>query len=263
MKEIITPRMVYDIFVNISDADWRLMGFDQRNKRRFRPEDLIIKIFPIPPVAIRPSVKADFLASGSSEDTINNKLADILKDNAKLRKFRDKENITDEERKYLVDFARLLQYNVASYSSNDSCLPTSIQKSSSRPVKSITERLKGKDGRIRKNLMGKRVNFCARSVITSDPNLSLDELGVPLKIAMGVTVNDVVTPFNIDKLTELVRNGRYNYPGANMACGWCSWKSQIPTCRVWFGCGAWCWNSGRNNTNCRMTADMVAGIKRD
>jgi DNA-directed RNA polymerase II subunit RPB1 len=83
-------------------------------------------------------------------------------------------------------------------------------------VKSVTERLKGKGGRIRNNLMGKRVNYCARSVITSDPNLSLDELGVPIKIAMGVTINEVVTPFNIDKMKELVRNGRYNYPGANL-----------------------------------------------
>jgi len=113
VREVLTPRMVYDILVNISDADWKLMGFDQRNQRRFRPEDLIIKNFPIPPVAIRPSVKADFLANGSSEDTLNNKLADIIKASQRLRKFVEKENPTEEERKYQIDFLKCQQYNVA------------------------------------------------------------------------------------------------------------------------------------------------------
>jgi len=61
----------------------------------------------------------------------------------------------------------------------------------------------------------KRVNFSARTVITSDPNLGLDELGVPIKIAMNITFPEVVTPFNIDRLNKLVRNGRDVYPGAN------------------------------------------------
>lgn len=216
VREILTPRIVYDILVNISDADWKLMGFDQRNHRRFRPEDLIIKHFPIPPVAIRPSVKADFMASGTSEDTLNNKLADILKASQRLRKYSEKENPTEEERKYLIDFLKCQQYNVAVYFDNDTSLPKSAQKSCGRPVKSISERLKGKTGLIRNNLMGKRVNYCARSVITSDPNLSLDQLGVPIKIAMNLTFTEVVTPQNYDRLMKLVRNGRFKYPGANM-----------------------------------------------
>jgi len=216
VREVLTPRMVYDILVNISDADWKLMGFDQRNQRRFRPEDLIIKNFPIPPVAIRPSVKADFLANGSSEDTLNNKLADIIKASQRLRKFVEKENPTEEERKYQIDFLKCQQYNVAVYYDNDTNLPKSAQKSCGRPVKSISERIVGKTGLIRNNLMGKRVNYCARSVITSDPNLSLDELGVPIKIAMNLTFTEVVTPHNYNRLMELVRNGRYKYPGANM-----------------------------------------------
>lgn len=216
VREVLTPKMVYEILVNISDADWKLMGFDQHNQRRFRPEDLIIKNFPIPPVAIRPSVKADFLTTGTSEDTLNNKLADIIKASQRLRKYTEKENPTEEERKYLIDFLKCQQYNVAVYYDNDTNLPKSAQKSCGRPVKSISERLRGKTGLVRNNLMGKRVNYCARSVITSDPNLSLDELGVPIKIAMNLTVIEVVTPFNYDRLMKLVRNGRYNYPGANM-----------------------------------------------
>jgi DNA-directed RNA polymerase II subunit RPB1 len=66
---------------------------------------------------------------------------------------------------------------------------------SGRPIKSIGQRLKGKEGRVRGNLMGKRVDFSARSVITPDPNLSLDELGVPWSIALNMTIPEVgVTP---------------------------------------------------------------------
>ena len=94
-------------------------------------------------------------------------------------------------------------------------LPRSEQKSGGRPIKSISERLQGKQGRLRNNLEGKRTNFCARSVISSDPNIGIDELGVPIKIAMSLTFPERVTPFNINKLMKFVRNGRDTYPGAN------------------------------------------------
>jgi DNA-directed RNA polymerase II subunit RPB1 len=64
-------------------------------------------------------------------------------------------------------------------------------------------------------MITKRVDFSARTVITSDPNLSLDEVGVPIKIAMNVTIPEIVTPYNIDRLSKLVKNGRTVYPGAN------------------------------------------------
>merc|ERR1711916_268813 len=96
-----------------------------------------------------------------------------------------------------------------------SSILTCEQKMGGKKFKSISERVKSKKGRIRGNLMGKRVNFSARSVITSDPNLKLHELGVPKKIAMEITFPEVVTAYNIKRLTNLVGNGRYNYPGAN------------------------------------------------
>ncbi len=209
--ETLTPARLYNIFKLIDDNDWRLMGFDPTKNR---PENLIIKYFPIPPVAIRPSVRLEMLSSGPSEDGLTSKLADIVKDNARLRKQLDKTLITGEESKYNQDYQQLLQYDIATYFDNESTLPKSEQKGA-KASKSVSERLKGKTGRIRGNLMGKRVDFCARTVITSDPNLGLDELGVPIKIAMNVTFPEVVTPFNIDRLTKLVRNGREVYPGAN------------------------------------------------
>jgi len=186
------------------------MGFDPTKNR---PESFIIKNFPIPPVAIRPSVRLEMLSSGPSEDGLTAKLADIVKDNGRLKKQKDKTLITGEESKYNQDYQQLLQFDIATYYDNETSLPKTEQKG--RASKSVSERLKGKTGRIRGNLMGKRVDFSARTVITSDPNLGLDELGVPIKIAMNITFPEVVTDFNIDKLTKLVRNGREVYPGAN------------------------------------------------
>lgn len=71
-----------------------------------------------------------------------------------------------------------------------------MSKSGGKKIKSIRSRLKGKEGRLRGNLMGKRVDFSARTVITPDPNLELDQLGVPKSIAMTLTIPEVVTPQN-------------------------------------------------------------------
>jgi len=91
--------------------------------------------------------------------------------------------------------------------------PTHKHKSG-KPLKAIKERLKGKEGRIRSNLMGKRVDFSARSVITPDPSLDLDELGVPIRVAINMTIPETVTQHNIDEMRNLVSNGPNLWPGA-------------------------------------------------
>ena len=213
IREVLTPRMVYDILKNVSDNDYKIMGFDPSI---CRGEDFIIKNFPIPPIAIRPSVKMSISSTTNYEDMLTGKLVDIIKANMRIRKQIDKESTSGEEPKYLNDNVQLLQYHIATYFDNENMnLPKSEQKSGGRPTKSISDRIRGKTGRIRGNLMGKRTDFSARTVITSDPNLSLDDLGVPIKIAMNITFPEVVTPYNIDEMTKLVKNGRYVYPGAN------------------------------------------------
>lgn len=89
-----------------------------------------------------------------------------------------------------------------------------LKHKSGQPLKAIRERLKGKEGRLRGNLMGKRCDFTARSVITCDPNLKLDQLGVPKEIAMNMTIPEVVTEQNFQYLTNLVHNGPFTWPGA-------------------------------------------------
>lgn len=209
IKQIIPPDMCYDILKNISDTDCRIMGLDPK---KTRPEDMVLKVFPVPPVAVRPSVKADFLASSTMEDDLTLKLADIIKSNVRIR--RHKESLNESSARYSQDHVHLLQYHVATYFDNDNvCIPRAETRG--KCIKSLSSRFKGKPGRIRGNLMGKRVDFSARTVITPDPGIDINQLGVPLKVAMTLTFPEVVTPHNIDRLQQLVRNGRYKYPGAN------------------------------------------------
>jgi DNA-directed RNA polymerase II subunit RPB1 len=210
--EVLTPRDCYNILRNVSDIDCTLLGF---NPKSARPEDLIISRFPVPPVIIRPTSKIDFLASSTMEDSLTLKISDIVTSNQRLRAQLDKETIENDIQNYSNTAHALLQYQVATFFDNESIsLPRSEFKTGN-PTKSISDRIKGKAGRVRSNLMGKRVDFSGRSVITPDPYINIDQLGVPKKIAMELTIPEEVTPFNIKYLTGLVKNGRDIYPGAN------------------------------------------------
>lgn len=208
-RQVLPPEAIYDILKNISDEDCKILGIDPT---RTRPEDLVHKVFPVPPVQVRPSARGDFSGGSSMEDDLTHKLADIVK--ANMRIIKNKENQGENNVKYNADHAHLLQYHVGTYIENDSMtLLKSEQKG--KPFKSLASRLKGKPGRVRGNLMGKRGDFTGRTVITSDPTISTNQLGVPVKMAMNLTFPEVVTPYNYDYLTKLVNNGRDVYPGAN------------------------------------------------
>ena len=205
LKESLSARKCYNILRNISDVDSFILGFDN-----FRPEDMIIHIMPIPPVSIRPSAKINFMSSATREDSLTLKIAEIINSNSRVR------NEMNKDKGNIEDLHTLLQYHVATYFDNNSTsLPTSEFKTGGLPIKSISDRIKGKEGRVRNNVMGKRVDFSGRSVITSDPNINIDEIGVPLKMAKILTIPEEVTPRNINYLTELVKRGPNNYPGAN------------------------------------------------
>lgn len=209
IRHNLTPEICYDILKNISDTDCMILGLDPK---RTRPESMIHKIFPVPPVAVRPSAKVDFMDSATKEDDLTHKLSDIIKANIRIRKY--KESAGENTTRFAQDYVHLLQYHVGTYFDNETmCLPRAEQRN--KLSKSISSRLKGKDGRIRGNLMGKRVDFSARSVITPDPNIDINQLGVPRKVAMNLTFPEIVTPSNIAFLQQLVRNGRDKYPGAN------------------------------------------------
>ena len=108
----------------------------------------------------------------------------------------------------------MVQYHVSTLFNNDIKGISPATTRSGRPMKTFTERLKGKEGRIRHNLMGKRVDYSARSVISPDANLDIDQLGVPYRVAMNLTFPETVNQYNINDLYKKVRNGNKVYPGA-------------------------------------------------
>ena len=204
-KELLNVETVQNIFERISDEDSHFMGF---NENWCRPEWLLCSVLPVPPPSVRPSVKQD--NSQRMDDDLTHKLSDIIKANNSLR-----HKIQSGTKQDIIqDLTNSLQYHVATLVDNE--LPGISQAThrSGRPLKSLRQRLKGKEGRIRNNLMGKRVDFSARSVITPDPNLELDQLGVPLKIASNLTIPETVNKFNLERLTHLVQNGPNKWPGA-------------------------------------------------
>ncbi|KAG0233948.1 DNA-directed RNA polymerase II subunit rpb1 [Actinomortierella wolfii] len=204
-KRTLTPSDAYHILKRISDEDVAAMGLSPEFAR---PEWMIMTVLPVPPLAVRPSIQMD--GSSTGEDDLTHKLFAIIKTNADV--FRCMQDGTPAH--LLQQHENLLQYHVATYMDNDIAGQPAAAHKNGRPLKSIRARLKGKEGRLRGNLMGKRVDFSARTVITGDPNLSIDEVGVPRSIARTLTYPELVTPYNIDKLQELVRNGPTEHPGA-------------------------------------------------
>jgi len=206
-KEI-TPSDVLTIFRSISEDDLQRLGL---NIDYARPEWMVLTVLPVPPPAVRPSISVDGTSQGMrSEDDLTFKLSDIIRANSNVRRCEQEGSPAH----IYEEFRALLQYHVATYMDNDIAgLPKSIQKTG-RPLKAIRARLKSKEGRLRGNLMGKRVDFSARTVITGDPNLDLDQVGVPRSTARILTFPERVTLYNIHKLSELVRNGPDTHPGA-------------------------------------------------
>lgn len=207
--QILTAQFIYDTFCAISDADCLVLGFDPTKSR---PEDMIIVNFPVPPVQVRPSVRVEISSTSTFDDDLTHKIIDIIKHNETLKNNKGNGSLVKSS---CNDDYVLLQIHVATFFANDSAgFPVSQQKNK-KATKSLSERLKGKEGRVRANLMGKRVDMSGRTVITSDPNISLNEVGIPLMIAMNLTYPEIVTTQNIHYLTQLVRNGKKKYPGAN------------------------------------------------
>jgi len=201
------PEMVLKQFKRITDEDMVFLGY---HPVWSRPEWFLLTVLPVAPPAVRPSVKPD--AQQRSEDDLTHIYSHIVRTNQDLRAA-----IQENKAEHVVENLRLiLQFLVASLVSNKIKGASPMTQRSGRPLQNICSRLNTKHGRIRGNLMGKRVNFSARSVITGDPNLSIRYLGVPLNIAKNITKPVIVNDRNRDFLTHLVQNGPNTYPGAKI-----------------------------------------------
>tara|TARA_Y100000389_G_scaffold16351_2_gene14445 strand:- start:2347 stop:6789 length:4443 start_codon:yes stop_codon:yes gene_type:complete len=203
----LTCEMVLTILRRISDEDVTFMGF---NPLWSRPDWFVCQVLAVPPPAVRPSVKHD--SQQRSEDDISHIIVNIIKANTTLLDKIQK----NASSKVIEDWTTVLQYYIATMVDNKIPGVASVAQRSGRALKSIKERLIGKQGRVRGNLMGKRVDYSARSVISPDAVLSIRELGVPKKIAMNITFPQTVNKRNRKYLTTLLRNGPDVYPGANI-----------------------------------------------
>jgi len=202
----ITPIEILERLIKMTDNDLRILGVSPENARL---EWVIFTVLPIPPVCARPSITLD---SGiRSEDDLTHKLVDVIRINQRLR-----ENI-DAGAPHLIveDLWELLQYHITTYFDNQvSGIPPARHRSG-RALRTLTQRLKGKEGRFRSNLSGKRVDFSARSVISPNPFISINEVGVPIEIAKILTIPTNINDWNIEEMKQLVLNGPFNHPGAN------------------------------------------------
>jgi len=202
----ITPIEILERLKKISDVDHRILGISPENARL---EWVIFTVLPIPPVCARPSITLD---SGiRSEDDLTHKLVDVIRINQRLR-----ENI-DAGAPHLIveDLWELLQYHFTTYINNQITGIPPARHRSGRAYQTLTGRLTGKEGRFRKNLSGKRVDFSARSVISPNPYLSINEVGVPIEVAKILTISTNVNDWNIEELKQMIIDGPFKHPGAN------------------------------------------------
>ncbi|RLF35524.1 MAG: DNA-directed RNA polymerase subunit A' [Thermoplasmata archaeon] len=191
----LTPSEIREWLEKIPDEDLPLLDI---NKEAARPEWMVLTVLPVPPVTVRPSVT---LESGErSEDDLTHKLVDVIRINQRLQENRD----AGAPQLIVEDLWELLQYHITTYLDNQTSGIPPARHRSGRPLKTLAQRLKGKEGRFRSNLSGKRVNFSARTVISPDPNLSINEIGVPIEVAKELTVPVKVTMHNIEWCKKLI-----------------------------------------------------------
>ncbi len=204
-KKRLFPTNVREILENIPNEELKKIGVDPTS---VRPEWAILTYLLVPPVTVRPSI---ILESGErSEDDLTHKLSDIIRANQRLW-----ENLNAGAPEVIIeDLWDLLQFHVTTFFDNTVSRIPPARHRSGQPLKTITERIKGKEGRIRKNLAGKRVNYSARTVLSPDPYININEVGIPYEIARVITVAETVNDMNIEYMKKLIQRGE-EYPGAN------------------------------------------------
>ena len=197
------PLRILNLFKRISTLDCELLGM---NSAEGRPEMFIWQYVPVSPVCIRPSVPQD---GATTEDDLTSKASDIVNINTMLREGL----LSGQPVATIMEQWDFLQLQIAMMINSD--IP-SVKPSGYHPgIRGFCQRLKGKQGRFRGNLSGKRVDFSGRTVISPDPNLSVTEVAVPELVAKNLTFPEKVSRYNIKKLRDCVRRGTNKWPGAN------------------------------------------------
>lgn len=203
----ITGNKAYLILSNIDSKTAACLGFEKQH-----PVCLIWKTFPVPPLHLRPPMS--FEPGTRVQDDWTTKLYDIIKTTVNMEQYYNTPYDTQ-----ISQYYQRLSFSLHKYCDNDSGSAASdgarwIQRNG-QPLNGSRQLLEGKEGRMRGNLMGKRVNECARTVIGPDPNIRVEQVGVPIEFCKTLTFTEVVSDLNIEYLQALVNNGAHVWPGAN------------------------------------------------
>lgn len=193
-KVKISTDEIYSILLNVKDDDIRILGFDPTTTH---PKSLVFKILPVIPPRSRPFIVTENVIC---DDDLTIGYSEIIKANNHIMNC----NLSDPKRQKYID---ALIFRIKTLMDNSNM---KAKHTNSRPMKGLKERLCGKDGLIRSNLMGKRGNFSARTVIGPDPTLRLNEMALPIDIAKTLSYNERVTRYNIGELQQLVWEGKVN-----------------------------------------------------
>jgi DNA-directed RNA polymerase subunit A' len=200
-KQRLFPSEIREWLVKIPNSDCELLGI---NTKACRPEWAVLTLLLVPPITVRPSITLE--TGDRSEDDLTHKLSDIVRSNQRLW-----ENLNAGAPEVIIeDLWDLLQYHVTTFFDNTTAHVPPARHRSGQLLKTIVERIKGKEGRIRHNLAGKRVNFSSRTVISPDPYIAMNEVGIPYEVANSLTVPERVTTANMASLKELT--GKTEYP---------------------------------------------------
>lgn len=156
-----------------------------------KPEWMVLECIPVIPPDLRPLVLLD--SGNFATSDLNDLYRRIINRNNRLKKLVD----LNAPEVIIRNEKRMLQQSVDALFDNNRC-KRPVLGSSNRPLKSLTDMIKGKQGRFRENLLGKRVDYSARSVIVVGPELRLHQCGLPKKIAL-----ELFQPFIIRRLKEL------------------------------------------------------------
>lgn len=240
-REIFTPSTAMDILQNITDQDLKKIGFclsvsDFNSSIDIRPEDMLIQYFPVPPPCIRPALMESVGSKTRGQDDLTHMLQTIIKTSNKIKILTEQEYATRNQKKnidqnilfedidilerheYLksvpIDLIKKLQHSCTTFINNNI---KGVKKSTQRsgaPNKGVLQRLHGKEGRVRGTVVGKRVDYCVRGVITPDPNLPPNHVGIPTSVALKLTYSETVNNINIGKLKHAIEIGAGRLDGA-------------------------------------------------
>jgi DNA-directed RNA polymerase II subunit RPB1 len=235
MKKPFTPSRARAILTDIPDSVVRMLG---SNPTYARPEWMVLTVLQIPPPISRPCITASEGSRTKGQDDVTVKLMEIFKANKVLDTAcreagvrsgfmpetassedwkpgeswdlgEGQEDVSEEKLAHVYTSMDLLQQHLMQYFHHGS---TGVDargggRSHSRALRLIPERWRGKKGRFRGNLAGKRVNYSSRTVASPAPDYDVDEVGIPSMVAYHLTFPERVTRFNMDMLTEAVLRG--------------------------------------------------------